>query len=106
MAKLYLYEGDGKYARDNYLPIEKILTRDPSACDSIMVNYQCFIFRNTLPVTSKHGNLKAKDIAALRRAMVSRGLRATRRFERRSARARYSASTRSGHSRFACVGCS
>merc|ERR1719491_561553 len=88
IAKLELYEGDARDVRENYLlahlQIENIPPRDPNVCDSIIVEFIIDAdgiakieakvndqsFNQTLAVVSKDGNLRAKEIAQMRREMV------------------------------------
>ena len=95
VAKLDLYEGEGEMVDDNYLlshlSISGIPPRDPSVCDSIIVEFiidengiatieamvndksspkeETQRFSNTLSVVSDDGHLSKGDIQALRNGM-------------------------------------
>jgi len=96
VAKLDLYEGENEMVRDNYLlshlSISGIPPRDPSICDSIIVEFiidkngiakiEAVVndrsspreekqrFTNTLSVVSDDGNLSKRDIQKLRNGMI------------------------------------
>ena len=97
IAKLDLYEGEDKFVKNNYLlshlSISNIPKRDPTVCDSIIVefiidkngiaiieaivndknktNTQRKKFKNTLSVVSNDGNLSKQDIKTLKATMIS-----------------------------------
>jgi len=96
IAKLDLYEGEDKFVKNNYLlshlSISNIPKRDPTVCDSIIVefiidkngiaiieaivndknktNTQRKKFKNTLSVVSNDGNLSKQDIKTLKATMI------------------------------------
>ena len=93
VAKLGLYEGEQEMVKDNYLlsnlSISNIPPRDPTICDSIIVEFiidkngiatieatvndenKTRKFSNTLSVVSNDGNLSKQDIQILKNKMIS-----------------------------------